>query len=578
MNSGTIKRTGFETRKNVIFMKWRFYAVVFFVIAIVLGLVARLVDLTILKRHFLLNQGNARTLRVVTSPAFRGMISDRNGYPLAVSTEVFSIWVDPTDFSASPKQLKSLSSLLDIKPNFLRTHIQKNDDNGKEFIYIKRSVSPEIAHQIKALHIPGVNLQEDFKRYYPEGEIASHIIGFTNIDDKGEEGVELSFNQLLSGIPGKRLVLKDRIGREVNQIQNIQSGLAGKDVKLSIDRRLQYLAYRELLNGVTQNIAESGTVVILDVKTGEILAMVNNPSYNPNNRSTAKIEDLRNRAVTDVFEPGSTMKAFSVATALSSGMFKPDSVVNTYPGWISLDHHLVRDEHSVGPMSLTKILQISSNVGITKVMLQLPPNKLWETLHAVGFGEETDVGLPGERSGQLYKRPVWKPFALATLSFGYGLSVTALQLAHAYATIANDGVKIPLTILKTNEMPRGKQVIDKAVAQEMLVMLQTVLAEGGSGTKARIPGYSVAGKTGTAKIAGKHGYAKHLYVSSFVGIAPASNPRLVVAVVIHEPKGKMYYGGDVSGPVFQKIMQGSLRILDIPPDDMASLNKSSNAA
>jgi cell division protein FtsI (penicillin-binding protein 3) len=553
------------------FIAWRFYVVVIFVLLVVTGLIARLLDLTIIDQQFLQEQSNARILRTLQAPAFRGIITDRNGYPLAVSTEVFSVWADPEDIDAKSDKIKSLADLLDLKVKDIQHLIQTSEDKGRAFIYLKREVSPEIAQAVKALKIPGINLQHDFKRFYPEGEVAAHVVGVTNIDGRGGEGLELAYNQWLSGLAGKRVVLKDRLGREVSELKSIQKQQAGNNLKLSIDRRIQYIAYRELMAGVEKNIAESGSVVILDVKTGEILAMVNQPSFNPNAHLTKKNDNLRNRAVTDVFEPGSTIKAFSIATALNSGLFKPDTIINTYPGWMRVEHHIVRDEHSKGPMTVTQILQISSNVGTSKMILQLPPNQLWEMLHKVGFGEVTGVGFPGERSGRLVNRPVWKPFAVATLSFGYGISVTALQLARAYATLANDGKKIPLSLLKIDQAPQGEQVIDKKIANQMITLLQSVVAKGGSGDKAAIPGYSVAGKTGTARIAGPHGYEEHHHISSFVGIAPASNPRFVVAVVMRDPKGKVYYGGDVSAPVFQKIMETLLRMYNISPDNLAAL-------
>ncbi len=546
---------------------WRFYLLNIFILIVVLGLIARMIDLSVLERHFLQTQGDARSLRVISEPAFRGMITDRNGYPLAISTSVFSVWINPKEFVVDQKSLKSLAKILELKIKTIQTLLKKK---SREFIYIKRQVPPSIANQVKSLKIPGVYLQQDYKRYYPEGEVAAHVIGFTNVDDQGQEGLELTYNDWLTGVSGKERVLKDRTGRVIDNLELLQKQKPGQDLHLSVNRRIQYLAYRELLDGVKKNLAASGSVIVLDVKTGEILAMVNQPSFNPNHMQGLSKDTFRNRAITDSFEPGSTMKTFSIAMALETGKYKADTLVDTTPGWIHVGNHTIHDEHLKGIISLMEILEYSSNVGMTKVILTLPPNRLWNFLHRMGFGEITGVGFPGEQSGKLVNRPVWKPLALATLSFGYGISVTTLQLAHAYATIANDGIKIPLSLIRTENAPIGERVIDHKIAQQMLSMLQSVV-KGGTGKPARVPGYSVAGKTGTAWISENKSYQKHRYTSSFVGMAPASHPQIVVAVVIHDPRGKEYYGGDVSGPVFEKIMEGSLRILNIPPDDPQSL-------
>ena len=479
------------------------------------------------------------------------MITDRNGYPLAISTSVFSVSINPDEFEMTSQNIKPLSKLLGMKKSTIQELVQRYKNKNREFVYIKRDVPPDLANKIKNLAIPGVYQQQDYKRFYPEAEVASHVVGFTNVDDLGQEGLELAYNQWLSGTPGKKVVVKDRRGRVISNVRDLQEQKPGNNLALSINRRIQYLAYRELLEGVKKNLAASGSVVVLDIKTGEILAMVNEPSFNPNNRGHADVNALRNRAVTDVFEPGSTMKAFSVASAPDSGLFTPDTIIDTYPGWLRVGHNLVRDEHSKGPMTVTQVLQVSSNVGVTKMVLAIPSDRLWSMLHRVGFGEETGVGFPGERSGSLVKRDNWPPFALATLAFGYGVSVTTLQLAHAYGTLANDGISIPLSLLKIDKAPEGKRVIDSHVANQMLTLLESVVTKGGTGEAASIPGYRVAGKTGTAKMAGLHGYQKHHHISTFVGVAPASNPRLVVAVVMQDPQGKQYYGGLVSGPVFK---------------------------
>jgi cell division protein FtsI (penicillin-binding protein 3) len=563
-----------KQRLQATFIPWRFYLLIILILLVITGLVARVVDLTIINRIFLMHQGDERVLRTLNSPAFRGMITDRNGYPLAVSTSVYSIWMNPQEFLATPENVDALARTLDVHSAAILAQLVPNKIKKREFIYIRRGVQPDLAIHVKKLDLPGVYLQEEYKRYYPEGEVSSHIVGFTNIDDKGQEGLELAYNDWLTGTPGIKRVIKDRLGRAISDVKMIQQQDPGKDLTLSMDRRIQYLAYRELMDGIKENVAVSGSVVVLDVQTGEILAMVNQPSYNPNNRFEMHSDVFRNRAVTDSFEPGSTIKAFSIASALDSGQYKPDTMVDTFPGWLRVDHHLVRDEHNNGQIDLARILQVSSNVGTTKVILSLPPNELWSLLHRVGFGETTNIGFPGEQAGSLVKRPKWAPFTLATLAFGYGISATPIQLAQAYSIFANDGVKLPVSLLKVDKPPTGERVLDAKVAHEMLDLLETVTSvKGATGQMARIPGYRVAGKTGTAVMAGPHGYLKHHYTSTFVGIAPVSNPRLVVAVVIHDPQGKHYYASYVAAPVFQKIMEGTLRILNIPPDDVMVAQK-----
>jgi len=554
------------------FIQWRFYLLVSLILLVVAGLLARVIDLTFFEREFLRKQGNERTIRVMNVPAFRGMITDRNGYPLAISTTVYSIWVNPKEFVMNADNIKPLSQKLALAPKTIQALIQKYQKKGREFVYLKRDVIPDVAEKVKALKIPGVYLRSGFKRYYPEGEVTAHVVGSTNIDDKGQEGMELAYNEWLSGTPGKELVVKDRMGRIISELQTMHRQKPGNDLRLSIDHRLQYLAYRELMGGVQKNLAESGSVIIMDVNTGEILAMTNLPSYNPNGYDGHDVESKRNRAVTDLYEPGSTIKAFSIAAALASGLYTPNSIIDTNPGWIRVGGHLLHDEHSKGPMTVTKIMQISSNVGVTKIILSLPNQHLYELLRSVGFGQVTGINFPGERAGVLIQRSTWKPLALATLAFGYGLSVTTLQLADAYAVIANDGVKKPMSLLPVKQAPAGEVVMDRKIAQEMVMLLKAVVAKGGTGEQAQIPGYQVAGKTGTSKKVGSTGgYEKHSYVSSFVGMAPASHPRLVVAVVINNPRGKAYLASDVTAPVFKNIMEGSLRILNIAPDDTESL-------
>lgn len=552
---------GFKTA----FIAWRFYFVLSVIGLAVAGLLFRVFDLTILDQHFLRHQGDERVLRLISTHAFRGMIMDRGGFPLAVSTTVYSAWINPKDFAPTKNEIRSLGKVIKMKPEEIAAQIKRYQHSKREFVYLKRALAPEIATKIKALGIAGIYTQEEYRRYYPEGEVAAHVIGFTNIDDHGQEGLELGYNQWLQGEPGKKWVIKDRIGRIISDVQAVQDQRAGHDLILSIDRRVQYLAYRELLAGVQENKAHSGTAIVLDANTGEILAMVNVPSFNPNIRPS-RTESLRNSAITDTFEPGSTIKAFSVASALDSGHYKPNTMIDTHPGWMRVGRNVVKDHNNNGAITVTQVLQRSSNVGTTKMILGLPPNQLWNLLHRVGFGEATGVGFPGEQNGSLVHREKWGQFVLATLGFGYGLSVTTLQLARAYMVLANYGIKKPVSLLKLDELPSGERVMDERVAKQMLNLLESVVEKGGTGEKANVPGYRVAGKTGTALKAGQGGYQKHRYTSSFVGIAPLTQPRLVVAVVIHDPQGKQHYGGLVSGPVFEKIMEGTLRLLGVTPD------------
>jgi cell division protein FtsI (penicillin-binding protein 3) len=552
--------------------QWRLIIVVFLLFTIVLGLISRLINLTVINRQFLRHQGNARTVRTVNIPTHRGMILDRNGEPLAISTPVEAIWIDPAYFKPNRQQLSLLSHFLRINPKTI-LEIERRG-RLKEFVYLKRGLNPSLAKQIKDLKIPGVFLQTEYHRYYPEGPVMAHVVGLTNVDDQGQEGLELAYNSWLEGQSGLKKVIKDRLGHIVSNIRMIRPPKPGHDLRLSIDKRIQYVAFRELKAGIERYQADSGSVVVLDVKTGEILAMVNWPSYNPNDRLTVHDGHTRNRALTDLFEPGSTIKSFSMASVLASGQFKPNTQIDTSPGWMIVAGKRIRDEHNNGIMDLSKILQISSNMGMSKLVLSLPAENLWNTLNAVGFGQITQSAFPGERTGSLPNFKVWNPFVLATLSFGYGLSVTALQLAQAYAVLAHGGVKIPVTFLKVNEEPPiGQQVLNKPIGREILAMLESVLTKGGTAPLARVPGYRVTGKTGTARIVGLHGYEKHRYNSIFIGIAPASHPRLVVAVVLHDPKGRWYYGGYTAGPIFSQVMNNALHLLNIPPDDLASLNQ-----
>lgn len=542
----------------------RFYFVAILLGLGVLGLIWRIVDLGVVKHNFLQKQSDARSVRIIKIAAHRGMILDRNGQPLAVSIPVDSVWINPQIFNATSKQLFSLAALLKIPYADLKAKIHAN--SGRYFLYLKRRQPPEVTTQIKDLEIPGVFFQREYRRYYPEAEVTSHVLGFTNINDDGQEGLELAYNSWLDGIPGEQRVLKDRVGHIVAVLDNISKPKKGSDLLLSIDERIQYLAYRELKKAVLKYHAESGSVVVLDVKTGEVLAMVNQPAYNPNTPNRIDNGSYRNRAVTDVFEPGSTMKTFSIVNALESGKYTPNTKIDTNPGWFVVDGHTINDEHiNHGVLTVTGVLQKSSNVGVAKMTLSLLPNSLWQVFKDFGFGERTSSGFPGEAAGALVPHTIWKPIILANLSFGYGISVTPLQLARAYAIIASGGIKYPVTFIKQNQQPQGTRIVSKKIAREMVEMLHTVAEFGGTGTKAQVLGYKVAGKTGTAYIAGPHGYNKKNYIADFVGMAPVDNPRLVVAVIVRKPQGQ-HFGGLVAAPVFAHVMGGALRTLDVSPD------------
>lgn len=547
--------------------KWRVRFVLGLLFLILLVLLGRVVYLTVYERAFLLKQGNARTVRIIDIPAHRGMILDKNHYPLAISTPVYSIWIDPHQFSLQDPHIPALANALSESIRDIQSAV--NDKSRHDFVYLKRQVSPDIADQVKALHIPGIYFQRSYKRYYPDADVLAPLLGMTNIDDQGQEGLELAYNNYLQGEVGKERVLVDLYGHVVSVEGIIEPAKPGKDLVLSIDHRVQYLAYSVLSKAVSDNKAESGSMVIMDIKTGEVLAMVNAPSYNPNVRPKHRNSNYKNRAVTDQFEPGSTMKTFAVANALQSGKYTGNSLIDTNPGWMILNGHRVQDEEeNLGIISVTTILQRSSNMGISKLTLSLPPNSLWSLLHKAGFGESTHSGFPGEASGSLVKPRKWSDIALATLSFGYGMSATTLQLTQAYAMIANSGVKHPVSLLKIKQPPASEMVLKKKAANDLVVILQSVVAKGGTGYSARIPGYKVAGKTGTAWMLGAHGYERTHFRALFAGIVPASNPRLVAVIVITHPQAGHHQGGEVSAPVFSAVMTAALRDLNIPPDDL----------
>ena len=530
----------------------------------------------VFNRNFLLTQGDARSIRVDSIPAYRGMITDRNGEPLAVSTPVASIWLDPVQFKATPEQIQFVANLLNIDPSQITNLVANNPK--RQFVYLERDLDPTVGTQIDAQHIPGIFVENEFKRYYPDGEVTAQLVGLTDIDDQGQEGMELAFNKTLSGIPGKQRVLQDRLGRVFANMALLQAPKPGQDLHLSIDQRIQFLAYQALVDQIKQSQAQSGTVVVMDVKTGEVLAMANAPSYNPNDRPQFDSVRFRNQAVTDIFEPGSTAKAFSASNALMSGLFTPDTIVDTRPGYIVIQGHRIDDDADYGVLTVTGVLQKSSNVGATKMTLATQPGSLYNLLSNAGFGQITASGFPGESSGILYNHKKWPPIDSATMAFGYGFAVTDLQLAQAYSMLAAGGIKRPVSLLRIDGTPpAGVRVMPQIVANQVVKMMEAVIEEGGSATDASIPGYTVSGKTGTARILGASGYELNHHTAVFVGIVPATNPRLVCAVMIKDPDptGNQYFGGEVSAPVFQKVMSGALRILNIPPDNMNGPNQSS---
>jgi len=542
-----------------------------FVIASCL-LIWRAFHLQILNKDFLRNHGDARALRVVKIPAHRGMITDRNNEPLAISTPVDSIWAIPKQVLENPGQIPQLASAVGMEPDLLMQILKERI--GREFVYLKRHVSPDQAETVNELGIYGIYLQREFKRYYPSGEVTAHMVGFTNVDDTGQEGIELAFDHWLKGVPGEKRVLKDRLGRVVSDIESIQSSSPGKDLALSIDRRVQYLAYRELATAVEYYRARSGSLVLLDANTGEVIALVVQPSYNPNNRTGLRSDHFRNRAITDVFEPGSTLKPFTIAAGLMSGLYDLDTVIDTKPGYLKVSNHVIRDISNYGPLDLTGILQKSSNVGAGKIGLSIGPKPLWQIIRDVGFGEQTGSGFPGESPGMLSNYTNWTELDLASIAFGHGMAVTALQLAQAYSVIASDGILRPVTFLKTESNVEGKRVLPADITAKIRVMLEKVVVSGGTGQKANVPMYRVAGKTGTAHKSTSSGYAEDRYLSLFAGMAPARDPQLVLVVIIDEPQGGEHFGGLVAAPVFAKVMQGALRILDIAPDNLPAAETS----
>lgn len=549
---------------------WRFRVVVGLLALMVGAICWRIIDLQVVDRDFLKGQGDARSLRHIPIPAHRGLITDRNGEPLAVSTPVTTLWANPKEMQASRDRWPQLATALGQNPQQLTERLTQQAN--KEFIYLVRGLTPEQGQHVLDLKVPGVYGLEEFRRFYPAGDVTAHMVGFTDLDDHGREGVELAYDEWLAGVPGKRQVIKDRRGRLIKDIQVTKNAKAGKTLALSIDLRLQYLATRELRNAIAEQDAKAGSLVIMDVKTGEVLAMVNQPTYNPNNRRSMFPAAMRNRAIIDVFEPGSTVKPISMSAALESGRWKPTDKVEVYPGSLQIGRYTIKDvSRSEGPiLDLTGILINSSNVGMSKIAFDIGGEAIYRVMSQVGLGQYTGLGFPGERVGNLPNHREWRKAETATLSYGYGVSVTALQLVHAYAALANDGKMVPLSILKVDKAPEAVQAIPKDTAETVQGMLQQVIEAPRGVFRAQVPFYHVAGKSGTARKAtvGSKGYTENAYRSLFAGFGPMSDPRYAIVVVIDEPGKGGYFGGLVSAPVFSKVMSGTLRLMNVPPDNL----------
>jgi cell division protein FtsI (penicillin-binding protein 3) len=537
---------------------------------IAVGLVARAVDLQVLDDGFLEGQGDARYTRIAKLSANRGTIYDRNGESLAASTPVDTVWACPPEVMRAADQIPLLAEALNRDKKWLTQVITSNLD--REFVYLVRHMRPSDAAQVAALRIPGVYLLREYQRFYPAGEVTGHLLGFTKkYDDIGQEGLELAYDRWLGGEPGKKRVIQDRYGRTVEDVESISAAQPGEDLATSIDLRIQYLAYRELKAAVQEHRAKAGSVVVLDIDTGEVLAMVSQPAYNPNDRDQVSAARYRNRAATDIFEPGSSIKPFIAAAGIASGRYHAETIIDTSPGFVQVGVKRIPDKHNLGAISLTTVLAKSSNVGMTKMAMTLSPQSMREMLTAFGFGEVTGSGFPGESAGLLNDAAHWRKIGQATISYGYGLSVTPLQLARAYAIVGAGGVKRPVTLRRVDEPVPGERVMDERVARELLRMMESVVSQDGTGGRAALAGYRVAGKTGTAWTASAGGYSTERYKGTFGGVVPASRPRLAAIVMIDEPSGSKYYGGDVAAPVFASVMAGALRLLGVPPDGLDAL-------
>lgn len=544
--------------------RWRHLTVVGMFIAMALGLAVRMTYLNVTERTFLQQQGDARSLRFEMLPANRGMIFDRNGEPLAVSTPVESVWFDPTRTKLSTTAIANLARTIGLDGRELTEKISRH--SRREFMFVKRRVSPEIADSVAALHIKGVHFQREYRRYYPAGETAAHVVGITNVDDQGQEGAELAYEGELKSVQGRKLVLKDRRGQAVKDVEYVAAPQFGRDLALSLDLRLQFFAYRELKTAIEDHHAKAGSVVMLDAHTGEILALANAPSFNPNELTRVGVDARRNRAVTDAYEPGSTVKPLTVLAALESGRFAEDSVIDTTPGYMYVRHMLVKDPINRGPLSLGEVLARSSQVGIAKVALALDERMVFDTFVRAGFASLTSSGLPGEVYGRVPDSQLKNPIVRTTLAYGYGLTVTPLQLAQAYLMLATGGIRLPISMLRLDVPPAGERAFETDTVAAIVRMMTGVDSLHGTAPKARVAGYTIAGKTGTSRKVGPGGYDEDRHVAFFAGLAPAVDPRVVVIVVIDEPQGDIFGGGDVAGPVFSRVVARALRVLNVDPE------------
>ncbi len=544
--------------------RWRHLTVVSVFIAMALGLSGRMVYLNVDQRAFLQGQGDARSLRFETLPANRGIIFDRNGEPLAVSTPVVSIWLDPTQAQLNPADVANLARAVGMNRVELAAKIARYTSH--EFMFVKRRVSPQIAASVADLHIDGVHFEREYRRYYPAGETAAHVVGITNVDDQGQEGAELAFDRELKSVQGRKLVLRDRRGEAVKDVEYLTAPRFGRDLALSLDLRLQFFAYRELRSAIVAHDAKAGTVVMLDARTGEILALANEPSFNPNELTRVAPDARRNRAITDLYEPGSTVKPLTVLAALESGRFSEDSVIDTSPGYMQVGRLLVKDPSNRGRLSLGDVLARSSQVGIAKIAMALDERTVFDAFLRAGFADPTSCGLPGEANGRVPESQLKNPIVRATLAYGYGLTVTPLQLAHAYLMLATGGIRLPISILRRESPPEGERMFEPDVIASIVRLMKGVDSVHGTAPKARVAGYEIAGKTGTARKVGPNGYDEGRHVAFFAGLAPAVDPRVVVIVVIDEPQGDKFGGGDVAGPVFARVVARALRVLNVEPE------------
>lgn len=552
--------------RNVRLPVWRSRVLALLLLTGFITLAARALYLQGLNHDFLQARGESRYARTIDVSAHRGIITDRNGDPLAISTPVESVWASPQDAKLSSRQQRKLARILAVSVKSLNRQLSNTQ---REFVYLKRHLSPDAAAKVVALDLPGVFLKREYRRYYPAGEVASHVIGFTSVDDRGQEAMELAYQQWLAGTPGSRRVIKDRLGRIVEDVERVSIPQQGRSLALSIDNKVQYLAYRELKKAALAHKAKAASIVVLDTHTGEVLALANWPSYNPNNRSTFSSKRTRNRAVVDLFEPGSTLKPFTAAAAIDAGLLGPGTVIDVESGQLRIGNRTIRDAHRDGDfMTVSQVIQKSSNVGSAKIALSMQPQDLWHILATAGFGALPKSGFPGEASGRLRDFDSWKPIEHATMSYGHGISVSLLQLARAYTIFASDGVLAPLTFVRRESPAPGQRVISVRTARTIRAMLEGVTHPGGTAVQARVTGYRVAGKTGTVHKLVNGSYSPDRYIASFVGFAPVSKPRLVVAVMIDEPAQGKHYGGEVAAPIFREVTAGALRVLGVSPDSI----------